>query len=382
MRVILLVMLGSSFSGIRAQAVMTVEDAIALALQYNYDIILSRNDSSVAALDYEYRNAVFLPRINATAGTIWTRNSQRQEFVNSDNNRQGNVVTNNVSASVNLNWTLFDGFRMFATREKAEEYIELGRLVIRERVVNTIAEVVRTYYGIVREKQQLRAIEEQMSISQTRVDLAQRKLDIGMGTKPEVLQSQVDLNAQKAAALQQETLIAQLKVTLEHLIRPAQGDAPGGFTTSYEVGDSIPINVNLTLEEIQSELANRNPTIQIARKNIDLSYLTLREIKADRLPTVQFNSAYNFSRTNNNVALNQFLPIFNRNSGFNYGFTATIPILNYRNTHRLIRQEELNIGFQQLSLANQESLIRLDVINAYQEFDFQKKSTCFGRIQY
>ena len=374
MRVILLVMLGSSFSGIRAQAVMTVEDAIALALQYNYDIILSRNDSSVAALDYEYRNAVFLPRINATAGTIWTRNSQRQEFVNSDNNRQGNVVTNNVSASVNLNWTLFDGFRMFATREKAEEYIELGRLVIRERVVNTIAEVVRTYYGIVREKQQLRAIEEQMSISQTRVDLAQRKLDIGMGTKPEVLQSQVDLNAQKAAALQQETLIAQLKVTLEHLIRPAQGDAPGGFTTSYEVGDSIPINVNLTLEEIQSELANRNPTIQIARKNIDLSYLTLREIKADRLPTVQFNSAYNFSRTNNNVALNQFLPIFNRNSGFNYGFTATIPILNYRNTHRLIRQEELNIGFQQLFLANQESLIRLDVINAYQEFDFQKRA--------
>lgn len=374
MRVILLVVLGSSFSGIQSQAILTVDDAIALALQYNYDILLSRNDSSVAALDYEYRNAVFLPRINATAGTVWTRNSQRQEFVNSDNNRQGNVVTNNVSASVNLNWTLFDGFKMFTTREKAEEYIELGRLIIREQVLNTVAHVVQTYYSIVREKQQLRAIEEQMSISQTRVDLAQRKLDIGMGTKPEVLQSQVDLNAQKAAALQQETIIAQLKLTLDHLIRPAQGDAPGGFSTTYEVSDSIPINVNLTLEEIQNELANRNPTLQIARKNIDLSYLTLREIKADRLPIVQFNSAYNFSRTNNNVALNQFLPIFNRNSGFNYGFTATIPILNYRNTHRLIRQEELNIGFQQLNLANQESLIRLDVINAYQEFDFQKRA--------
>ena len=149
-RVILLVILGSSFSGVRSQAVLTVDDAIALALQYNYNILLSKNDSSVAALDYEYKNAVFLPRLNATAGTLWNHNSQRQEFVNSDNNRQGNVVTNNVFASVNLNWTLFDGFKMFTTREKAEEYIELGRLVIREQVVNTVAEVVRTYYSIVR----------------------------------------------------------------------------------------------------------------------------------------------------------------------------------------------------------------------------------------
>ena len=220
----------------------------------------------------------------------------------------------------------------------------------------------------------MRAIEEQMSISQTRVDLAQRKLDIGMGTKPEVLQSQVDLNAQKAAALQQETMIAQLKETLDHLIRPERGDSPGGFTTTYEVSDTIPIQMDLTLEEVQTQIADLNPTLQVVRKNVDLSYLTLKQLKADRLPVVQFNSAYNFSRTNNDVALNQFLPIFNRNSGFNYGFTATIPILNYRNTHRLIRQEELNIGFQQLYLANQESLIQLDVINAYQDFEFQKRA--------
>lgn len=44
-----------------AQSMMTVEDAIALALQYNYDIQMSMEDSSSAALDYEYRNAVFFP---------------------------------------------------------------------------------------------------------------------------------------------------------------------------------------------------------------------------------------------------------------------------------------------------------------------------------
>ena len=185
---------------INAQQTLSVEDAIATALQNNYDIRLARNDSAIAALDYEYRNAVFLPRINANAGTFWTRNNQRQEFTSGEV-RTGNVATNVVNASVNLDWTLFDGLRMFVTRQKAEEFIRLGELHIRNQVINTVADVINTYYNIVRQKQQLKAVEEQMSISQTRVDLSQRKLEIGVGAKPDVLQSQVDLNAQKAATL-------------------------------------------------------------------------------------------------------------------------------------------------------------------------------------
>jgi outer membrane protein TolC len=357
----------------QAQPVMTIDDAIALALQYNYDIQLSRLDSSVAALDYSYRNAVFLPRVNAALGTNWTNNNQRQEFSDGEV-RTGKVATNNVTASVNLNWTLFDGFKMFATRDKAEAYVELGELIIREQVINTVAEVIATYYDIVRQKQQLKAIEEQMQLSQTRVDLSQRKLEIGVGAKPDVLQGQVDLNAQRAAQLQQQTLIRQLKETLNQLMRPAQGTEPGGFVTEYDVSDSIPIEALPVLADIQSELIANNLPLQIAQKQIDISYLTLKELKADRLPIVQFNSAYNFSRVNNNIALNPFLPVLNRNSGFNYGFSASIPILNYRNTQRLIRQEELNIGFQKLYLTNQLSLLQLDVLRAYQELEFQQQA--------
>jgi outer membrane protein TolC len=373
MLVFLLCGVAGAWQNVSAQPVLTPEDAIALALQYNYDIRLAKNDSSVAALDYAYRNAVFLPRLNASLGTLWNNNNQKQEF-SDGSNRSGQVATNNVTASVNLNWTLFDGMRMFVTRQKAEQYIRLGELIIKEQVLQTVSDVTTTYYNIVRQKQQLRAVEEQMSLSQTRVELSQRKLEIGAGAKPDLLQSQVDLNAQRAAQLQQQTLIRQLKETLNYLIRPATQTDPGGLLTEYDVIDSIPIDLTLTLDDIQSRLESENPSLQITRKHIDLSYLTLKEIKAERLPTVQFNSAYNFSRVNNDVTLNPALPLFNRNSGFNYGFTASIPILNYRNTHRLIRQEELNIGFQQLYLSNQLSILQLSVLQAYQEFDFQKQA--------
>ena len=83
-------------------------------------------------------------------------------------------------------------------------------------------------------------------------------------------------------------------------------------------------------------LARTNPLLQITKKNIDIAGLTLKERRAERFPTVAFNSAYNFSRTNNDVALNPALPIFNQNKGLNYGVTASIPILNNFNTKRLI----------------------------------------------
>jgi outer membrane protein TolC len=213
-----------------------------------------------------------------------------------------------------------------------------------------------------------------MSINQTRLELAQRKLEIGVGAKPDVLQSQVDLNAQRAARLYQQTLIRQLKETLNQIMAPSPDDAGSRMTTDYDVSDEIPIRETLDLEEIRRDLEEQNPTLQLLRKNIDIANLTLLEYRADRLPRLDFNANYNFSRTSNDIALNPFLPIFNRNRGFNFGFTVTAPILNYRNTSRLIEQQELNIGFQRMLLENQRSLLKLSVQNAYHDLQMQKEA--------
>lgn len=349
-----------------AQRLLTLEEAIATALKQNFDIQLSKNDSAVAALNYSYRNAAFLPRLNANAGTTWNNNKQTQEFSN-NTKREGKVKTNNLNSSVSLNWTLFDGLRMFATRDKAEELVKLGELGIKQQIINTVANVITTYYNIVRQKQQLKAIEEQILLSQERVKLAQYKLDIGVGAKPDVLQSKVDNNAQKALQLEQLTLISQLKEQLNQAMNVL--DAP-----PYDVSDSIPLNTKLSLGDIQNGLESTNPGLLITRKNIDIAGLTLKELKADRFPVVSFNSAYNFSRNNNNLALNPALPVFSQNKGFNYGLTATIPIFNGFNTKRLIRQQELNIQYQRMFFDNQKSLLNLSVINAFLEYEQQKKA--------
>jgi outer membrane protein len=202
-----------------AQRILLLEEAIATTLQNNYAIQLSKNDSAVAALDNSYRNAALFPRINANSGVVFNNNDQLQKFNDGTVRERKGVRSSNVNNNLSLNWTLFDGFKMFATRDKLVEFIKVGELNSKNQVINTVAAVINTYYNIVRQKQQLRAIEEQMSISEERVKLAQYKLDIGVGAKPDVLQSKVDLNAQKSLQLEQLTLISQLKDQLNQLIR-------------------------------------------------------------------------------------------------------------------------------------------------------------------
>lgn len=350
-----------------AQRKLSLEEAIATALRQNFDISLSRNDSAVAALDYSYRNAVFLPRVNGSLGTTWNTSNQRQTLADGTKRQQNGLKSNNINAALNLNWTLFDGLKMFATRDKSEEFIRLGELGIKDQVTNTVANVINTYYNIVRQKQLLKAIEEQIALSQERVKLAQYKLDIGVGAKPDVLQSKVDNNAQKALKLEEETLIAQLKEQLNQAMNIK--DAP-----PYDVTDSIPLNTKLSLGDLQNGLDNSNPGLLIARKNIDIAQLTLKERKAERWPTVSFNSVYSFTRNNNQTVINPFSPLFSQSKGFNYGLTASIPILNNFNNKRQIRQAQLNIQYQQLVLENQRSLLNLSLVNAFLEYEQQKKA--------
>ena len=373
-RILSLFLLLALVSKAEGQTLLTLEEAIARALQNNYDIRLAKNDSMAAAIDYSYRNAALLPRLNASAGTVWNNNNVRQVLADGTKRESSGLKSNNISAQIALNWTLFDGLKMFVTRDKFGEFVELGELVIRNQVVNTVARVITTYYNIVSQKQQLLAIRDQMELSGERVKLAQYKLDIGVGAKPDVLQSRIDLNSLKARELEQQTLIAQLKEELNQLMAPSAALSDPPLSTVFEVSDSIPINHSILLGDVQSGVERTNPTLQIARKNIDIARLTLRERKAERWPVVSFNSAYNFNRVENQAVINNFSTLFNRNRGLNYGFSASIPIFNNFNTRRLIRQAELDITYNQLFFDFQRSLINLSVFNAWKAYEQQKKA--------
>ena len=354
-------------SKLSAQDSLTVEQAVAYALRNNYDILLSREDSAVAAINNEFRNAALLPRLNASGTVLFNNNNQRQTLADgSERNRKG-IRSSNQTAAINLNWTVFDGFRMFLLRNQLDVAIRQGSLTIKNAVINTVATVINTYYDIVRQQQQLKNIEEQMRLAADRLRLARYKFDIGAGIKPDVLQAQIDFNNSKASQLTQIALIEQRKQTLNQLMNTAA--AP-----NYKVSDTIPVRTDLVLGNLLNNLAVTNPQLQLARTNIDVAALNIQLAKAARYPTVSLVSAYNFNRTSNNQVINPFTPIFNLNRGFNYGITATVPILNNFTVRQQIRQAQLTFNFRELQYQSQESLLNTNLMTTFRNYQAQMEA--------
>lgn len=351
------------------QRQLTLEEVIAVALEKNFDVRIARKTSESTELDDKYAFNAFLPRVNANGGISWTGNDQEIRLQNQDGGlveRTGPTASNNLTGAVQLDWTLFDGLRMFATRERVAKLAEQGELFVKEQMVNTIASVTTNYYDIVRQKQQLKALMEQLAVNDVRVKLAERRFDVGYAAKPELLQARVDYNATRTLALQQETLIEQLKAQLN-------GQLGMELPEQYDVADTIIVNLDLRREDLLQSVENTNYSLQASRKNVEIATLAVRERRAEYLPTLQFNSAYSYTRTENTKLLNPFSPFFILNNGFNYGFTVSIPVFNGFNQRRIVQQSRILQNQQEILFQQQRTQVNVALQNAFSNYENSRR---------
>lgn len=349
-----------------SQKQVLLDEVIALALENGYDVRLSKNALEVVTTDNNFAVGGYLPQLNGNASTTWNNNNQKLEFQDASRNNSGKAESNNMAAGVQLNWLLFDGTRMFATRARFAELEQQGMVNVKNQMVNTIAQVVTNYYNIIQQKQQLRALVELMSLNEERVRLADRKLSVGAGIKQELLQAKLDLNAQRTQFINQQTAIEQLKNQLNVLVGMK---LPGAF----EVSDSIEINLNITKEEIADNIESKNFLLQSIRQDMSVARLQYRERFGEYFPTLSFGAAYNYSFTDNKTLINPFQALTNRSNGYNYGFTLGVPILNNFVTRRNVQQAEINFKRQELLYDQQRAVINTAVQNAYVNYDNARK---------
>lgn len=349
-----------------AQKQVELDQVIALALEKNYDVRLARNTSQAASTDYNFSIGALMPQINAVGSTVWNANHQEFEFEDETRNVGGDAKSNNMSGSLQVVWTLFDGTKMFATRERFSELASQGELDVKNQMVNSIASVINNYYSVVRQKQQLLAIQELMSINEERVKLAERKLQVGTGGKPELLQAKVDLNATKTLHIQQETLIIQLKDQLNGLVALQ-------LPSVYDVSDTILINLDIKLDDIVNDIENRNFELQSSRLDLNIARTSLHERRAERSPVINFNASYNYSRNNNTQLINPFSSLVSQTNGYNYGLSFTLPVFNGFNITRNIQQAKISVNRQQLVYDLLKQQTDISIRNAYVNYNNAKE---------
>lgn len=340
-----------------AQEVLTIEDAMKIALENNFEIKIAKNNTKISETNVTIGNAGMLPVATAsiTDNNGITNSSQtRQDGTSTSLN---NAKNSSLNYGVSLGWTVFDGMKMFARLDQLKELQKLGDSQLKQTVLVKIGQVNSSYYDLVQQQQQLSALDTTIVISKQRLTLAQNRFSIGKASKLEVLNAQVDLNTDQVTLLRQKESYANAKILLnQYLARDPKID--------FKVVDLVTVDDKLILANLMELAQKQNPALESQVINKRIAELQLKQVKADRYPVVNLTSGYNFSDSQSSLGFTSSTS----SRGLNYGFNATLNIFDGFNQHRNEKVAKLQIENTQIAIEQQNMILNTQLSTAFQTY--------------
>ena len=340
-----------------AQEVLTLESAVKIALEINYEIKIATNNLTIQKTNVAIGNAGMLPTV--TANVVDNNSIQNSSQIRQDGTKTelDNAKNNSLNYGVGLNWTVFDGLRMFARMDQLKELQKLGEAQLKLTVITRISDVNAAYYDLVQQQQQLAALDTTIVISNQRLTLAQNRFTIGKASKLEVLNAQVDLNTDQVALLRQKELYANSKILLNQLLAR---DA----ATDFQVIDVLKVDSLLSLPELKALAEKQNPQLEAQIINKRVAELELKQIKAARYPNVRVNTAYNFSESQSSLGF----VAQSQSRGLNYGFSASLNLFDGFAQNRSEKIAKIQIENSKLNIDQQNLAINSQLATSYQTY--------------
>ncbi|MEZ4800796.1 MAG: TolC family protein [Flavobacteriales bacterium] len=319
-----------------AQDSLFLDQAIEMAIVNNYNVQVVKLSRDASVINNTAGAAGMTPNVNLNVGDQYTSNNLLQRFANGQEitspNASGNSFTTNLTAS----WVIFDGLKMFATKDRLEQQEKNGELTFTKQISATINEVTQAFSLLQQLQLKRDYITTLIAFNELRVDLSNTRWQAGTGAKTDFLQASIDLNASRAQFLSTNNEIEAASTNLKNII---------GIKGSDELLVSqVIIAQENDVTQLKEKIKSENLDLAIANTQLEISRLQVKEAKASFLPTVTLNGAYNFSRADNSAGFS----LFNRTYGPAAGVTLSLPLYQ---SGQISRNNQLaQINFRQTEL--------------------------------
>lgn len=335
---------------------MPLDDAIKLGLERNFGIQLAKNQAEIARLNRNFGAAGMTPDLDVTAGI----SGGREDLVETVDGAEGPSVrtTNQVSnIDAALNWTIFDGFRMFTTYERLGELERLGEVRARVEIESSVADIINSYYTIVRINRRLAVLENTVEISEERYRIADTKRQLGSGSEYDLLLARTDLNSDRAVVIQEKVLLNDARLRLlQHL-----GLSP---QTEFEIDPEIRFGETLLLDDVYAGITENNKILQASAIEQRIASLQRRELIQGRLPQIDVNAGYNINNRETRNASTRL----QENDGYRYGITLRVPIFDGLNMNRQVQAAQIARRNADLAYEEQFLLLQNITMAEYQNY--------------
>ncbi|WP_420851567.1 TolC family protein [Psychroserpens algicola] len=331
----------------QAQDVLTKEQAVALALEHNYGIKIANNSVEIADNNAGILNTGFLPTLTGNAGATYNLDNTEAEFSNGESTTLNGAESNRYNASINLNYTLFDGLgRRYNYKRLKEEY-QLSELEARETIETTVLQLFSIYYTVAQLSENSEALEQTIAISRDRLTRAGYQFDYGQTTKLDVLNAEVDINNDSINLI-------NIKQQLKNTKRDLNVVMGNKLSDIFDVDTDVSFLLQLNKQELYEKTIANNVSLLQAEKNIAISQYDIKTNKAQFLPTIGLTGTYGWNKNNNNAA--SFVAV-STNSGLSGGLNLTWNIFDGGSTITNVQNAKISLENQKL----QKEQLRIDI---------------------
>ena len=342
-----------------AQQHYTLKSCLETGLEKNYSIRMVRNEEQISKNNVTLGNAGYLPTLDLSAGFSGNVNDTETETRSTgEKTKTSGVFDKTLNAGLNLNWTIFDGFKIQANYARLKELEQQGETQTRIAIEDFIAELTAEYYNYIQQEIRLKNFRYAMSLSKERLRIVEERYIVGNFSRLDLQQARVDYNADRAQHMKQQEAVKTSRIRLNELM--ANEDMSHPITVNDSI---IDLNTLLSFDELWQSTLNNNASLLKSEQSKTLAALDMKAIKSRNYPYLRLNAGYGYTLNKYEVSATSRRD----NLGLNFGVTLGFNLFD-GNRRREIKNARIAIENAQLQQDDLRQALRAELSNLWQAY--------------
>ncbi len=340
------------------QKVLSLEDCIRLSFENNLGIKVAQGNAQKGRNNFTIGNAGYLPTIVANADAGISNNNILLEFAGPNPPlERNNAEASNLGATLGFNYVLFNGLRVLRNYKLLGTLAGLGESESKQQIERIIIQTISAYINVVNATEIKNISKEALEISKERYERVKARIDFGGVNSLELLNAEVDLNADSSAYRSAIVNEQKAKRALLYILAlPLETD----FTTKQEHFSEK----QLSLDELIKNAMDNNVAIESAYYNSNAAKIDLQLAKAGRSPILAMNA---FAAHTEAYSEASFVAK-NLNDAYGVNFTFSFNIFDGGRQNIKVKNAKIDYENSKWQIEDIKLQVEQDLRNAFDDY--------------
>jgi outer membrane protein len=346
---------------VNAQNTLSLEQAVQNTLQNNFDIQISRMTAEQAKINNSWGEAGRYPTVSLTSGQSNNISDQTQ---NPTSFIQDLLISNTVQGGANLNWVLFNGFRVNATKERLEQIQRQSEGNATLVIENSLKATVIAYHTAKLQKDKLSLLQEVLKLSADKLKYQEIRSELGATSSSDLLQFQQAVMMDSSNVLMQRIAYKNALRNLNLLMNQSP-------EIEYQLTDDLPIGYKeYVYSDLKTKMLNSNISLQNEYINKEVFSKDIDIAKSTMYPVVSFGAGANVSRSQ--FRIGDFPSIPGTNINYFASFSLSFNLYDGGKVKRALQGLEVQKRITDFTIERMAQSLEKDLLEKYEMYVAQK----------